>query len=160
MKFSSATRWIIFWLLVFIAVLSSSIGMMEGGISAILDARGKKGKKASRLGVTLFMGIIACVGNFMTTADALGDGWVNWFHILGQPDVLDVWDAIGEGVLMPLTGLIMAVMLGWFIPGYIDDEVALGRTFKTKKFFHFCIRIVGPIFMIMIVIAQFTSFWG
>lgn len=151
---------LIFWLLVFIAVLSSSIGMMEGGISAIMDTRARKGKKATRFGVTLFMAIIACVGNFMTTADALGDGWVNWFHILGQPDVLDVWDAIGEGILMPLTGLIMAIMLGWFIPGWVDDEIALNREFKTKKFFNFCIKIVGPIFMIMIVYAQFKSFWG
>lgn len=151
---------LIFWLLIFIAVLSSSIGMMEGGISAIIDARHKKGKKATRMGVTFFMAAVAIVGNFLTAADALGDGWVNWFHILGQPDVLDVWDAIGEGILMPLTGLIMSIMLGWFIPGFIDDEVALGRSFKTKKFFQFCIKWVGPIFMAMIVYGQLTSFWG
>ena len=151
---------LIFWILVFIAVLSSSIGMMEGGISAIFDARHKKGKKATRLSVTMFMAVIALIGNFFTAADALGDGWVNWFHILGQPDVLDVWDAIGEGILMPLTGLIMSIMLGWFIPGFCDDEVALGRSFKTKKFFQFCIKWVGPIFMVMIVYGQLTSFWG
>lgn len=153
---------LIFWLLVFIAVLSSSIGMMEGGISAIIDTRAKKGKTSTRKAVTFFMAAIALIGNFMTTADALAEpnSWMTWFHILGQPDVLDVWDAIGEGILMPLTGLIMAIMLGWVIPGYIDDEVALGRNFKTKKFFQFCIKWVGPIFMIMIVYGQLTSFWG
>ena len=151
---------LIFWLLVFIAVLSSSIGMMEGGISAIIDARQKKGKKASRFSVTLFMTVIAVVGNFMTTADALGDGWVNWFHIIGQPDVLDVWDAIGEGLLMPLTGLIMAIMLGWFAVDYIDDEISLNRDFKTKKFVKFCLKVIDPIFLVIIVFAQLKSFWG
>lgn len=151
---------LIFWLLVFIAVLSSSIGMMEGGISAIMDARQRRGRNATRFSVTMFMAVIALIGNFFTTADALGDGWVNWFHILGQPDVLDVWDAVGEGILMPLTGFIMSVMLGWFIPGFCDDEIALGRSFRTKKFFQFCIRWVGPIFMAMIVYGQLKSFWG
>ena len=151
---------LIFWLLVFIAVLSSSIGMMEGGISAIIDARQKKGKKASRFSVTLFMTVIAVVGNFMTTADALGDGWVNWFHIIGQPDVLDVWDAIGEGLLMPLTGLIMAIMIGWFAVDYIDDEISLNRDFKTKKFVKFCLKVIDPIFLVIIVFAQLKSFWG
>ena len=150
----------IFWLLVFIAVLSSSIGMMEGGIAAVHDARAEKGKGTSRVAVILFMAAITIIGNFFTTADALGDGWVNWFHILGQPDVLDVWDCIGEGILMPLTGLIMAIMLGWFIPGYIDDEVMLGSNFKTKKFVLFCTKWVGPIFMAMIVYGQIVSFWG
>jgi len=152
---------LLFWVLVFIAALSSSIGMMEGSISAILDQRAKKGKKATRGSVTLMMALAALVGNIMTTADALGEGpAMQWFHILGQPDVLDVWDCVAEGILMPLTGLIMAVILGWFAPGWIDDEIALGGKFRGKKFYHFCIKFVGPLFMIMIVWGQLRSFWG
>ena len=152
---------LLFWLLVFIAALSSSIGMMEGSISAILDQRAKNGKKASRLGVTLLMGAAALIGNIMTTADALGEGsMMQWFHILGQPDVLDVWDCVAEGILMPLTGLIMAIILGWFAPGWIDDEIAVNGVFRGKKFYHFCIRFVGPLFMLMIVYGQIRSFWG
>ena len=60
---------------------------------------------------------------------------------------------------MPLTGLIMAILLGWVVPKYIDDEVEASSGFKTKKFFNFCMKIVGPLFMILIVYGQIRSFW-
>ena len=63
---------LLFWLLVFFAALSSSIGMMEAGISAILDSRVKAGKSANRVKVTVVMAIVAWIGNFLTTADGLG----------------------------------------------------------------------------------------
>ena len=151
----------LFWLLVFFAALSSSIGMMEGGISAILDNRIKAGKSANRFGVTMLMGLWALIGNALTTLDCLGAApTVAWFHLLGQPDVLDVWDALAEGILMPLTGLIMAILIGWIVPHYVDDEIEKGSNFKSRGLFDFCIKWLGPIFMALIVYGQVTSFWG
>lgn len=153
----------LFWLLFFFACLSSSIGMMEGGISAIMDSRIKAGKSANRVTITLIMGAWALIGNLMTCLDSLGETGDEspfaWFHILGQISVLDVWDAVGEGILMPLSGLIMAILLGWVVPHYIDDEVESTGEFKTKGFFNFCIRWVGPIAMALIVVAQVTDFF-
>ena len=151
---------LIFWLLVFFAALTSSIGMMEGGISAIMDTRMKAGKKVSRLTVTLFMGAIGLIGNLLTTLDCLGaSNSVSWLHILGQSCVADLWDAIGEGLLMPFTGLIMAIILGWFVPHHLDKEILLGSNFKSKKFYEFCIKWIGPLFMIMIVYGQIRTFF-
>ncbi len=153
----------LFWLLFFFACLSSSIGMMEGGISAIMDSRIKAGKSANRVTITLIMGAWALIGNLMTCLDSLGETGADspfaWFHILGQPSVLDVWDALGEGILMPLSGLIMAILLGWVVPHYIDDEVESTGAFKSKGFFNFCIKWVGPIAMALIVVAQVTDFF-
>ena len=153
---------LIFWLLVFFSALSSSIGMMEGGVSSVIDIREKKGKTGNnRVTVALTMAVLAFIGNFMTTADALGGGKsMTWFHILGQSSVLDVWDAIAEGILMPLTGLIMAILIGWPKHGWLDDEIGHGREFKTKKFYNFCIKWIGPIMMALVVYGQLTSFWG
>ena len=145
----------LFWLLFFFACLTSSIGMMEGGISAILDSRIKAGKSANRFGVTMIMAAWALIGNTMTTLDGLGARpTFAWFHILGQAEVLSVWDAIAEGILMPVSGLIMAILIGWVVPHYIDDEVELNGTFKSKGFFNFCIKWIGPIAMALIIIAQ------
>lgn len=150
-----------FWLLIFFAALSSSIGMMEGGISAILDSQLKKGKTPSRFKVTMLMALIGLVGNSMTTLDCLGAApTMQWFHILGQPDVLDVWDCLAEGILMPATGFIMAILLGWVAPHYIDDEVLKGSNFKSRGLYNVCIKWIGPLFMAMIVYGQLTSFWG
>jgi NSS family neurotransmitter:Na+ symporter len=148
----------LFWLLVFFACLSSSIGMMEGGISAILDSRIKAGKSANRFGVTMIMAAWALVGNMMTTLDGLGERTtMQWFHLFGIPDVLDVWDAVAEGILMPATGLIMAILIGWVVPHYIDDEVESSSAFKSKGFFNFCIKWLGPLFMALIVWGQIQS---
>lgn len=149
---------LMFWLLVFFAALSSSIGMMEAGIAAILDSRIKAGKSANRIAITTIMGVIALIGNFLTTIDCLGGNpAMNWMHWFGQPDVLDVWDCIAEGLLMPITGLIMAIMLGWIVPHYLDDEIETGGNFKSKSFYNVCIKFIAPIFLVMIVYGQITS---
>ena len=109
------------------------------------------------------MALAAFVGNFLTTADSLGGNpKMNWFHLFGQADVLSVWDCLAEGILMPLTGLIMAILLGWVVPHYLDDEIenSGARTFKTRGFYNFCIRWIGPLFMAMIVYGQFKDFFG
>lgn len=164
MGFAGRIFQLMFWLLVFFAALSSSIGMMEAGISAILDSRIKAGKSANRVVVSSIMCAVAFIGNFLTVFDCLGGNpKMNWFHLFGQGSVLDVWDCLAEGILMPLTGLIMAILLGWVVPHYIDDEVASsapGGVFKTKGFYDFCIKWLGPIFMAMIVYGQIKSFWG
>lgn len=148
----------LFWLLFFFACLTSSIGMMEGGISAILDSRIKAGKSANRFQVTMIMTAWAVIGNLMTTLDGLGArDTFSWFRPFGIPDVLDFWDVLAEGILMPLSGLIMAILIGWVVPHYIDDEVEASSGFKSKKFFTFCIKYVGPLFMLLIIIGQFTS---
>lgn len=146
---------LLFWLLVFIAAISSSIGMMEGGISAILDSKISAGKKANRTRTTLVMATVALLGNLLTTFDSLGEGGLP--HLLGLPTWLDFWDFFAEGLLMPLSGLIMAILLGWFKPHYIDDEI--GKNFKSKGFYNFCIKWLAPIFMAFILYGQITSFF-
>ena len=148
----------VFWLLVFFACLSSSIGMMEGGISAILDSRIKAGKSANRFNVTMIMGAWALLGNLLTTLDGLGERTtLAGMHFFGIPSVLDLWDVIAEGILMPLSGLIMAILIGWIVPHYIDDEVESSSEFKSKSFFNFCIKWAGPIAMALIVIGQIQN---
>lgn len=155
MGFAGKIFQLLFWALVFIAALSSSIGMMEGAISAIMDTKIKAGKKVSRLGQTMMITAVAVVGNLLVTCDQLGEGPLP--HILGRSTWLDVFDMIAEGILMPLTGLIMAILLGWVVPHYLDDEVEIGSEFKTRKMYNFCIKWIGPVFMALIVYSQLTS---
>lgn len=158
MGFAGRIFQLMFWLLVFFAALSSSIGMMEGGISAIMDTRIKAGKSVSRMKTTFVMAIVAFAGNFMTTYDCLGgNDAMSWARLFGRNDVLTVWDTIAEGILMPLTGLIMAILIGWVIPGYLDDEVESSSSFKTKRLFRFCIKYIGPLFMALVIFNQFQK---
>ncbi|MGF6376453.1 NSS family neurotransmitter:Na+ symporter [Clostridiales Family XIII bacterium PM5-7] len=148
----------LFYILVFFAALTSSIGMMEGGIAAMMDARIKKGKKANRTVLTLIMGAVALAGSTLVSADALGGA--DFWRPFGQADWLSVFDLGAEGILMPLGGLLMAIMLGWTRRNYLDDEMAQGGSFHTRPFVRVCLRYIAPIFMIFILVVQVNSFFG
>ena len=149
---------LIFYILVFVAAFSSSIGMMEGGISAVMDARIKKGKGANRPRVTLIITITSILGALLVAADQLGSNTGMW-KPFGLGSWLDVFDLGAEGILMPLGGLLMAIVLGWTRRGFIDDEVSLASPYRTKGFVNVCYRYIAPVFMIFILFVQLSSFF-
>ena len=114
----------IFYFLVLIAALTSSVGMLEGAVSSFMDEQERKGKASSRTFVTIAIGIWATLGSTLVSADALGGGGLP--HIFGFDTWIDTFDLIAEGFLMPLGGLFMVIIMGWLRPGYLDDEVRLG----------------------------------
>lgn len=148
----------LFYALVFFAALTSSIGMMEGGVSAMMDAQEKKGKKANRTFVTLIMGVVALAGSTLVSADALGKSGL--WHPFAQPHWLNVFDLGAEGILMPLGGLLMAIMLGWTRKDYITDEVRIGGNYRSRAFINACYKWIAPIFMFLLIFVQLNSFFG
>lgn len=150
----------IFYLLVFIAAITSSIGMMEGAVSVFMDRAIEKGKKANRVFTSCWIGGVAAVGSTVVSIDALGAGGLP--HLFGFETWLDTFDLFAEGFLMPLGAFCMAIMLGWLRPDYIDDEVKLGSNFKSRGFVKVCLKWIAPFFMIFIMIGQLDGFfkWG
>lgn len=147
----------IFYLLVFLAAITSSIGMMEGAVSALMDRRLEKGKEPGRIKCTGIVAFVGAVGATIVSLDALGDGGLK--HILGFSTWLDTFDMFGEGIFMPLSGLIMAIILGWVTPNYIDDEVRLSGNYKSAQFVKVCLKFIAPVFMVFILYGQIKSFF-
>jgi NSS family neurotransmitter:Na+ symporter len=148
----------IFYLLVFVAAFSSSIGMMEGGISAILDAQIKKGKGPNRLKVTVIISVTTLIGASLVAVDQLGGNEGMW-KPFGLGSWLDVFDLGAEVILLPLGGLICAILFGWVRRGWLDDEIQSSSPYKTRAFVNFCMRFIIPIFMALIVFVQISSFF-
>ncbi|MGF6376452.1 NSS family neurotransmitter:Na+ symporter [Clostridiales Family XIII bacterium PM5-7] len=148
----------LFYFLVFIAAITSSISLMEAVGSTVTDKRLEKGKKATRNSSTMFVGIIVAIEAVFVSLDGLGS---NGFpQILNQGCWLDTFDLISEGVLMPLGALIMSLIFGWFNVGYLDDELALDPGgFKLKKYFQFCIRWIVPPIMLLVLLGQIDTFF-
>lgn len=147
----------LFYFLVFVASFSSSIGMMEGGISSLMDARIKRGKTTGRSNVVVFITITTLIGSVLVAIDQLG-GNPDFWKPFGLGSWLDAFDLVAEGILMPLCGLFTAVILGWVKRNYIDDEVLISSKYPTKPFVDFCLRYVGPVLMAIIVFVQISSF--
>ena len=156
---------VIFFLLVFFAALSSSIGMMEGGIQAMVDAQERKGKMGGRAKCVALTAVIALAGNLIVTGDGLGSsGWWNPLAALLGPEAGKVWldffDLFAEGLLMPIGATGMAIMLGWTRLRFLDEEVAEGSDFKTKGFVHFCLKWLDPIICGILIIVSLDGFFN
>ena len=61
---------------------------------------------------------------------------------------------------MPIGCLVMAILLGWMYPSYIDDEVESGSKYVSRKYVKFCLKWLAPIFMLFILVGQMNSFFG
>ncbi|MDO4395623.1 MAG: sodium-dependent transporter [Clostridia bacterium] len=147
-----------FYLLVFFAAISSSIGMMEGGIAPFTDMAHKKGKKAKRHLYVLFITCTGALGSTLVSMDALGSS--GFWHPFGLKTWLDFFDLLGEGIFMPLGSLLMTIVLGWTRRHYIDDEIALSSPYRSRKFVNLCLRYIAPVFMVLLIIVQLNSFFN
>ena len=148
----------IFYILVFIAALSSSVGMMEGGVAALIDARIDQGKTPRRPLMTMIAVITTLIGGSLVILDQLGGNTTFW-KPFGQPSWLDAFDLVGEGILMPLGGFLMTILLGWTRYHWMDDEVEYSSPYRTKGFVNFCLRYISPILMLAIIFIQISTFF-
>lgn len=148
----------LFYLLALFAALTSSISMMEGAVAVMMDKQSNKSVKSSRRTSSIFMAVIALFGSALVTIDQLGaaGGW----HPFGQDSWLNIFDLGAEGILMPLSGLLMAILFGWIKPNYLDDEIRKGSKGKTLGFYNFSLRYLAPIFLFFILLIQLNSFFN
>lgn len=146
----------IFYGLVFIAAITSSIALLEAVSSTVMDKRAEKGKPIDRKLVVTIMGIIIGIEGVFVALDGLGG---NGFpQIFGQGCWLDSFDLVSEGILMPLGACYMAIILPTEL---VDKEVSLnGNKFRTQKFFDFCIKFAAPLLMVLVLLGQIDTFFG
>lgn len=151
----------VFYFLVFIAALTSSMGMMEGTVSPMKDLMEAKGIALGRTGITLIFTAIAAAGSTLISLDALG-GNPAIKHIFGFGDWLTTFDLFAEGFLMPVGAFFLAILFGWIKTAWLDEEIQLSSEFKNKAFFHFTLKWIVPIFMVFVLIGQLNDFfaWG
>ncbi len=151
----------VFYFLVFIAALTSSMGMMEGTVSPMKDLMEAKGIALGRTGITLIFTAIAAAGSTLISLDALG-GNPAIKHIFGFGDWLTTFDLFAEGFLMPLGAFFLAILFGWIKTAWLDEEIQLSSEFKNKAFFHFTLKWIVPLFMAFVLTGQLNDFfaWG
>ena len=164
-----------FYLLVLIAAVTSSISLLEVCTAYLIDKRVAQGKDPGRKKMTIIMAVIAFIVGLPTALDGLGTNvaggaWMNnpavMFNLpvmAATADWLDFYDFIAEGVLMPLGAMIMSILIGWvFGTKMIGEEVEAteGMKFKRAKFLDICFKFVVPVIMAIVLVAQITSFLG
>jgi len=159
----------LFYLLVIFAGVSSAISLMEVVASSVIDNRAAKGKESDRKKVVALVAIGMFIISIPICMDCLGlsgDKGMFWklysFMGAGSQDLLDVYDMITEGLMMPLGAMVMCIAIGYGTGfKWMEDEVTLdGKVWKCKMFFKVCVRYITPILMLFVLVSLFLSYLG
>ena len=143
---------LVFFLLVLLAALTSSISLMETVIS-ILQDKFKWNRKISCL--TVFFGCVV-----IGLPSTLGFGI--WSHItpLGK-DLLTFFDFISNSIMMPIAALLTCILVGFILkPKFLIEEVELNGKFKSKQLFSIVIRYIAPVCLALILIFSVLDAFG
>ena len=159
---------ILFYLLVVFAAISSSISLLEVIVAHFVDKARIEGKGDKRKSYTLIAAACVGLGCILVCDDCLGSSGIAPANILNiaEPknwaaDWLDFWDALSEGVMMPLGALLMSLMIGWEIgPEFVKEETEQsGHAMGSYGFFKVCVKFITPLIMVLILYGQIKEFF-
>ena len=159
---------ILFYLLVVFAAISSSISLLEVIVAHFVDKARDEGKGDKRKSYTLIAAACVGLGCILVCADRLGASSFSPAELLNianpktwAADWLDFWDALSEGVMMPLGALLMCLMIGWEIgPEFVKEEAEQsGHAMGSYGFFKVCVKFITPLCMVLILYGQIKEFF-
>ena len=167
----------LFYFLVLIAAVTSSISLLEGTTTFMCDRDEAKGRAPQRKKWATIMGVIIFIVGLPVALDGLGAGVAGGASInppgllLGMQgslptwaaDWLDLYDMLAEGIMMPLGALVMSLIIGWGLKTTtIKEEVEAAEGVKMKgyTFWDICFKILVPIVMVVVLLAQIESFFN
>ena len=159
---------IIFYLLVVFAAISSSISLLETVVAHYVDQARDKGKGDMRKKYSLIASIFVAILCVVVCLDGLGSNGMAPVDILGgavkgwNDCWLDFFDCISEGLMMPLGGLLMVLMLGYETGTDLvkeECEVTPNHKFKIEGYFKVCCKVITPLAMLLILWGQVSSFF-
>jgi len=155
----------LFYLLIIFAGISSAISLMEVTSAHFIDSSAAKGKPMSRKKAVGIVTLIMVVLSIPVCLDQLGMGsiippfYVS-FMADGFKDLLDVYDLLAEGIMMPLAALLTCLVVGWKVGmPWINEEIEQeGNKFYLKGFFTVCVKYITPIMMAFVFITLALSY--
>ena len=143
----------LFFVLVFLAALTSSISLMEAIVSMFMDKF-----KLTRIKAVVFVYASTLI---LGVPSALGYGIWSHITVLGM-DFLTFFDYISNSVMMPILAIATCVLAGWFINlKDIEDEITKnGEEFKRRNVFRVMIKYVAPVFLFIILVFYTLAQFG
>ena len=144
---------LVFFVLVLLAALTSSISLMEAIASMFMD----KFKISRKVAVSIIFGVSIALG----IPSALGYGVLGNVKPLDM-DFLTFFDYISNSVIMPIVAIGTCILVGWFAgTKTIEDEITLnGEKFARKHIFRVMVKYVAPVFLLVILVFYSLAQFG
>lgn len=142
----------LFFALVLLAALTSSISLMETVVSVVKDKFGWNRTVCCLvvLGVSLLLGI----------PSSLGFGAWSDFTLFGM-DILTIFDTLTNSVMMPIVALLTCIMVGYVIkPKTLVEEIELSGRFKWRGLFTVIVKYIAPVCIVLILIFSIFDAFG
>lgn len=143
---------IVFFLLVFLAALTSAISLTETCVGTLCEQF-----KWSRVKSTLIFGVFAIL---LGSAASLGYGAWDNITIIGM-QVLDFLDFLSNSVMMPIAALCTCILILRSITlKKMEEEFLRTSAFKRRPIYNFSIKYLAPISLVIILISSVLSAFG
>ncbi|MBQ8082617.1 MAG: sodium-dependent transporter [Clostridia bacterium] len=143
---------ILFFLLVFLAALTSNISLTETCVGTLTDELGW-----SRTKSTLVFGVYAVL---LGSLAYLCYGVLGNLKIIGM-QVLDFLDFISNSVMMPIAALAICILVVRNIGlKTMADEFERNSAFKRKPIYNFSMKYLAPLALVVILISSVLSAFG
>ena len=125
----------LFFVLLSIAALSSSISLIEPGVAWLIESL-----KIKRITATVLLGFTAW---FIGLFSALSFNLLSEFTILGK-NFFDATDFLTNQIMLPLGGIFIAIFVGWIMKKEdVLDELGFQENLIFKAWY-FSVRFVAP----------------
>ena len=166
----------LFYFLVFIAAISSSMSLLEALTSSRVDRNVEAGKAPGRRKIVIVFAILVAIFALPNALDGIGAGVAGNATLATPAELfgmtgdsvkmwndcwLDFYDMISEGLLMPIGAMIMSFAIGWIwkMDFVVEECEASGHKFWGKAFFNICYKFITPIGMLVVLYGQITSYF-
>ena len=143
---------IVFFILVLVAALTSSISLMETVVSNFCD---KLKLKRMTSCIVVYVGVI-----LFGLLSLFGYSIWSEVKIIGM-QFLDFFDFISNSILIPVVAFFTCIFIGYVLkPKAIIEEVEISSRFKNKKMFVVIIKYIAPIFILLILASSIMDALG
>ncbi len=167
----------LFYFLVLIAAVTSSISLLEVCTAYLIDKKIEKGEEPNRKKITIIIAAIIFVVGIPVALDGLGAGRAGGAAIdipatllgiptEGMPMAVDCWldfyDCLSEGIMMPLGALMMSILIGWVLGTKVvkeEVEETAGVKLTMYKFMEICFKFIVPVIMAIVLVSQIQDFF-
>lgn len=134
----------LFFLLLFVASLTSTISMSEDFIAYCTEERGMSRRSATNLN----LGIAVVLGSLCT----ISFGCLNDFKIFGLT-IFELFDYVASNILLPIGGIAVTIFAGWIVKKSVMKQ-QLGVSGIVFKPLMICLRYIAPISILLVFLRS------